>query len=115
MMPADSMTLPLTAAQYGIWLGQQLDPASPAYWTAEAIELQGELDVAVFEEVVTQVITACQALHMRYEGDGTVVRQRCCYEKWTWQTLDFSHLPCPLQAWQAWTRTDLGNTHRSSN
>lgn len=110
MMPADSMTLPLTAAQYGIWLGQQLDPASPAYWTAEAIELQGELDVAVFEEVVTQVITACQALHMRYEGDGTVVRQRCCYEKWTWQTLDFSHLPCPLQAWQAWTRTDLVRT-----
>jgi len=80
MTPADNMPLPLTAAQYGIWLGQQLDPASPAYWTAEAIELQGELDVAVFEEVVTQVITACQALHMRYEGDGDEVRQRCRYE-----------------------------------
>lgn len=111
MNDADSMTLPLTAAQYGIWLGQQLDPASPAYWTAEAIELQGELDVNVFEDVLKQVVTACQALHMRYQGDGAEVLQRCHYAPdWVLQMLDFSHLPCPLQAWHAWTRTDLVRT-----
>ena len=34
---------PLTTAQYGIWVGQQLDPASPAYNTAEYADIEGPL------------------------------------------------------------------------
>lgn len=62
--------LPLTSAQYGIWLGQQLDPDSPSYWTAEAVELTGELDAAAFEAALRQAVAECDALHQRYSSDG---------------------------------------------
>lgn len=65
-----SERLALTAAQYGIWIGQQLDPDSPAYWTAEAVELSGELNVAAFEAALRQAIDECDALHQRYSTDG---------------------------------------------
>lgn len=62
--------LPLTSAQYGIWLGQQLDPDSPSYWTAEAVELTGELDAAAFEAALRQAVAECDALHQRFSSDG---------------------------------------------
>ncbi|MFC4158682.1 amino acid adenylation domain-containing protein [Chitinimonas lacunae] len=100
--------LPLSAAQYGIWLGQQLDPASPAYLTAEAIELRGALDEAAFLAAVRRTLDRCEALHMRYRSDGESV----------WQTHEPRHdwpLPCPdlsaaASPWQAaqdWMSADL--------
>lgn len=62
--------LPLTAAQYGIWLGQQLDPGSPMYWTAEAVELTGELDGAAFEAALRRAVAECDALHQCFSSDG---------------------------------------------
>jgi nonribosomal peptide synthetase MxcG len=62
--------LALTSAQYGIWLGQQLDPDSPSYWTAEAVELSGELDDAAFEAALRQAVAECDALHQRFSSDG---------------------------------------------
>lgn len=75
MTVADS--LPLTAAQYGIWLGQQLDPGSPAYWTAELVELNGSIDEAAFERALRQAIGECDALHQRFAVHGDAVHQRC--------------------------------------
>src|SRR5687767_11040472 len=48
--------LPLTAAQAGIWAGQQLDPTSPAYNAAEYIELRGPLDVPRFTAALRQTV-----------------------------------------------------------
>jgi nonribosomal peptide synthetase MxcG len=75
MGATEGLRLPLTAAQLGIWLGQQMDAASPAYWTAEAVELIGQLDVAAFEAAVLRAIAECEALHMRYGIEGDVVYQ----------------------------------------
>jgi nonribosomal peptide synthetase MxcG len=75
--------LALSSAQYGIWLGQQLDPASPAYWTAEAVELNGPLDAARFETALRQAVRECEALHMRFASDGDA----------PWQT------PAPSDDW----------------
>jgi hypothetical protein len=44
----DAAPLPLSTAQYGIWLLQQLDLGSLAYRTVEAGELDGMLDQAAF-------------------------------------------------------------------
>ncbi|WP_263078084.1 condensation domain-containing protein [Endozoicomonas sp. Mp262] len=44
------LTLPLTQAQQGIWLGQQLHGQSPLYNTGECLEIHGNLDVSLFEK-----------------------------------------------------------------
>lgn len=40
----------LTGAQTGIWFAQQLDPDNPIYNTAEYIEINGPVNIALFEE-----------------------------------------------------------------
>ena len=68
--------LPLSAPQYGMWAAQQLDPHSPAFWTAEAIELEGDLDRPALERAILETLAACDALHMRYSLlDGDVVQR----------------------------------------
>ncbi len=72
---ASATALPLTAPQYGMWAAQQLDPASTAFWTAEAVELEGPLDLAALREAIESTLAACDALHMRYwRFDGNVVQ-----------------------------------------
>lgn len=67
----------LTAAQTGIWLGQQLDPKNPAYWTAETVNLQGALDCDAFCEAVNLTLDACEGLHaIFYCEDGALWQQR---------------------------------------
>lgn len=65
-----STRLPTTSAQYGIWVAQQMSPASPAYLTAEVIVLQGMPDLAALDLSVREVLTHCEALHMRFEVDA---------------------------------------------
>src|SRR5262245_37158372 len=42
----------LSVPQLGIWLAQHLDAASPAYNIGEYIEIQGQLDAALFEKAL---------------------------------------------------------------
>lgn len=95
--------LALTSAQYGIWLGQMLDPASPAYWTAEAVELTGALDAAAFETALRQAVAECEALQQRYVSDGEQVWQTTAPDAgWT---LGRHHLD--PQAAERWMQADL--------
>jgi enterobactin synthetase component F len=72
---SSTTALPLTAPQYGMWAAQQLDPASSAFWTAEAVELEGPLDLDALRTAVETALAACDALHMRYwRLDGDVVQ-----------------------------------------
>lgn len=106
-MPITS-SLPLSAAQHGIWMGQQMDPANPAYWTAEAIELDGPLAEQAFESSLRDVLNHCDALHMRYTSDGQAVLQhRDRREDWALLRLDLSHEPDPWQAALSWLRSRL--------
>ena len=104
--------LPLSPAQLGIWLGQQLDPLSPAYWTAEAVELQGALDLAAFGEALTQAISDCEALHMRCVAEGDEVWQIRTPAHWALRhvLLDSGGADSPEVAWEAawrWLQDDL--------
>lgn len=95
--------LPLSAPQYGMWAAQQLDPHSPAFWTAEAIELEGTLDRPALERAIVEALTACDALHMRYTLlDGDVVQRLQPFREDQLAYIDLSSAPDPRAA--AWSR-----------
>ncbi|WP_428956288.1 amino acid adenylation domain-containing protein [Streptomyces sp. cg35] len=70
------LVLPLTAAQSGMWFAQALDPLSPAQNTAEYLEIDGELDPAVFAAALRRVIAETDALRVRVEDTPDGPRQR---------------------------------------
>lgn len=67
---------PLTRAARGIWFGQTRSPACRAYWTAEYLELRGELDVRALERAVDHALREAETLHQRVfrEGDELLAR-----------------------------------------
>ncbi|MEU0145352.1 amino acid adenylation domain-containing protein [Streptomyces sp. NPDC006288] len=64
---APVVTLPLTAAQSGMWFAQSLDPLSPAQNTAECLEIDGPLDPGLFAEALRRVASETDALRVRVE------------------------------------------------
>ncbi|RJS19769.1 non-ribosomal peptide synthetase [Corallococcus sp. H22C18031201] len=67
--------LPLSAAQQGIWVGQQLDVRSPIYNAGECIEVRGPLDIEHFESALQQALGEAEALHARFSGHPEGTRQ----------------------------------------
>ncbi|MCC9024348.1 amino acid adenylation domain-containing protein [Bacillus nakamurai] len=65
----DTQQLPLTGAQAGIWFAQQLDPDNPIYNTGEYIEINGIIDVQLFETALERVLTEAASLHARFGED----------------------------------------------
>ncbi|MBT2574895.1 amino acid adenylation domain-containing protein [Bacillus sp. ISL-51] len=65
----DTQQLPLTGAQAGIWFAQQLDPDNPIYNTGEYIEINGTIDVQLFETALGRVLTEAASLHARFGED----------------------------------------------
>ncbi|WP_110495011.1 non-ribosomal peptide synthetase [Amycolatopsis antarctica] len=64
--------LPLTAAQAGVWFGQRLDRSSPAYNTAEYVEIHGELDERAFTEALRSTLAEADIFSVRFGEDGDV-------------------------------------------
>lgn len=101
-------SLALTGPQYGMWAAQQLDPDSPSLWTAEAVELDGELDIEALRAAVLDALRACDALHMRYrEGEGGLVQALDPARSVHWPLIDCSAASDPWGEAQAWMRGDL--------
>ncbi|WP_052685297.1 non-ribosomal peptide synthetase [Lentzea aerocolonigenes] len=94
---------PLTSAQYGIWVGQQLDPASPAYNTAEYVDVEGTLDVAVLARAIRHTVREVEALSVRF-ADG---RQLVDPPEWQVQVVDVSNAADPRAAAEAWMAEDV--------
>ncbi|MBM3114887.1 non-ribosomal peptide synthetase [Jeongeupia naejangsanensis] len=69
--------LPLSEAQLGIWLGQQRAGFdSTVYHAAEALIIDGPLDVAAFTQALATTLAEAEALHVRFvEIDGQPVQQ----------------------------------------
>ncbi|MFJ6671606.1 amino acid adenylation domain-containing protein [Actinosynnema sp. NPDC091369] len=66
------MALPLTGAQTGVWLAQQLEPDNPVYNVAWYLELRGPVDHDRLEAAVRQVVGETGALHVRFTEHGQV-------------------------------------------
>nr|APD71484.1 non-ribosomal peptide synthetase 5 [Streptomyces sp.] len=62
---ADTVGLPLTAAQSGMWYAQALDPQSPALNTAEYLDLEGALRPELLAQALHRTAREADALCVR--------------------------------------------------
>ncbi|MFI9453762.1 non-ribosomal peptide synthase/polyketide synthase [Amycolatopsis sp. NPDC052450] len=97
---------PLTPAQRGIWLAQQLDPADPVYTIGWVTELRGDVDLARLGEAVRRAVAEAECLHVTVglEGDTPVQRPATPGDV---TVLDFTAEPDPERAADEWARAEL--------
>lgn len=93
-----SSARPLTSAQLGVWLGQQLDPTAAVFNIAEYVEISGPVAVDVLVTAIRAAVDEAAALHVRFLEDGP--RQVVESPTWEVQLVDVSDESDPLRA--AW-------------
>ncbi|WP_443053703.1 amino acid adenylation domain-containing protein [Streptomyces sp. NBC_00271] len=100
---------PLLAAQEGIWTGQQLDPDSPAYNTAEYVLIDGPVDTAVFDEALHHVVAETEALNVAFVVDdqGRPWQTAAPAGDWRLHTADLTTELNPHAAALAWMGEDM--------
>ncbi|MDQ0955308.1 amino acid adenylation domain-containing protein/thioester reductase-like protein [Streptomyces phaeochromogenes] len=100
---------PLLAAQEGIWTGQQLDPDSPAYNTAEYVHIDGPVDSAVLETALHHVVAETEALNAVFVVDeqGQPWQTDVPAGDWHLHTADLIAEPDPRSAALAWMDRDM--------
>ncbi|MCP2098874.1 nonribosomal peptide synthetase MxcG [Actinosynnema pretiosum] len=99
--------LPLTAAQHGIWTGQQLDPGSPAYNTAEHVSISGPLEVARLVEAIRAASAEAGALVVRFTDHDGEPRQVPHSRETAVLVEDLRAEPDPLDAARRWMARDV--------
>jgi nonribosomal peptide synthetase MxcG len=107
--PEPVLRHPLLAAQEGIWTGQQLDPAGPAYNTAEYVRIEGPVDAGVFDSALRHVVAETEALNVTYlvDGDGRPWEVETPAGDWRLHTADLTAEPDPQAAALAWMAADM--------
>ncbi|MFD5246239.1 non-ribosomal peptide synthase/polyketide synthase [Amycolatopsis sp. NPDC058340] len=98
--------IPLTPAQQGIWLAQQLDPADPVYTIGWIVELRGDIDLTRLGDAVRRAVTEAECLHVTVALDGDTPVQRPVAPGEV-AVLDFSGEPDPGRAADEWARAEL--------
>ncbi|MPZ86334.1 MAG: amino acid adenylation domain-containing protein [Actinophytocola sp.] len=101
--------MPLTAAQAGIWTGQQLERDNPAFNIAEYVEIHGPVDTYLFVAAVRRAVGETDALNVRFveTEDGGAVQVLDPRPDWPFPVLDLRAEPDPVAAALAWMRADL--------
>ncbi|MCY7930172.1 non-ribosomal peptide synthetase DhbF [Bacillus inaquosorum] len=98
----------LTGAQTGIWFAQQLDPDNPIYNTAEYIEINGPINIALFEEALRHVIKEAESLHVRFgenmDGPWQMINPSPDVQL---HVIDVSSKPDPEKTALDWMKADL--------
>ncbi|MFD0690734.1 non-ribosomal peptide synthetase [Actinomadura fibrosa] len=61
--------LPLTAAQYGVWLAQRIDPASRAFELVQCVDVHGPVDTAAFADALRRAEAECGTFDVRIGED----------------------------------------------
>ncbi|MFI0819508.1 non-ribosomal peptide synthase/polyketide synthase [Streptomyces sp. NPDC021098] len=99
---------PLSVAQRGIWFAQRLDPTSPAYNTAEYLEITGPLEVASLEDALRRAVAETDTLNVGFTEDDDGPRQVYApVPDWPFPVLDVSGEPDPRAAAEAWMRAEV--------
>jgi amino acid adenylation domain-containing protein len=99
---------PLSAAQLGVWIAQELSPGTAIYNIAEYIEIHGPIDPILFETALRQVVGETQTLHLRFEEAEDGPRQLIgAVPDWSFQIIDVSAEADPREAAESWMRTDM--------
>jgi hypothetical protein len=102
------MSLPLSAAQLGLWFAQKIDPANPIYNISEYVEIHGSVDPNLFEIALTQAVGDTEAYRARFaeEIDGPRQIIDPPSEK-SVPLFDVSAEADPQAAAEAWMKADL--------
>ncbi|MCG1019683.1 amino acid adenylation domain-containing protein, partial [Mycetohabitans sp. B4] len=101
------VTQPLSSAQTEIWLAQQLHPDSPVYNIAQYTVIEGEIEAAVFEAALRQVIDEADTLRLQFVDSDHGLRQRIGAPVWSMPAvLDLTAQADPEAAAQAWMQAD---------
>ncbi|MFE7676811.1 amino acid adenylation domain-containing protein, partial [Streptomyces albidoflavus] len=97
----------MTAAQSGMWYSQQLDPANPIFVWSEFLDIEGQVDVAIFEEALRRVISEAEALRVRFVETDTGLHQVVSPLDWQLQVVDLTTEKEPRAVAEQWMRADL--------
>ncbi|GGT37699.1 non-ribosomal peptide synthetase [Streptomyces althioticus] len=100
---------PLSGAQEGLWYAGRLAPDSAAYNTAEAVEIHGPLDTALFETALRRVVAEADTFALRFADtdDGPRCHSAPDADDWPLHRVDVSAAGDPeATAWEH-VRTDL--------
>ncbi|WP_410657917.1 non-ribosomal peptide synthase/polyketide synthase [Amycolatopsis sp. lyj-112] len=98
--------VPLTSAQTGIWLAQQLDPADPVYSIGWFADIRGDVDLARLGDAVRRAVAEAECLHVTVEVlDGVPVQVPAAPGEVA--VLDFTGEPDPERASDEWMRAEL--------
>jgi len=97
-----------SAAQQGIWLGQQLNPTSTIYNAAECIEIKGEIRLELLVNAIKTTISGVEALHAKYHNDkGQATLTLDTPSDITVDLIDISDHPSAFEYIQNWSKQDL--------
>src|SRR6516164_8229171 len=96
--PADSQLpsggAPPSFAQQRLWFVDRLRPGSPAYHLPAALRLTGQLDAAVVERSLREVVRRHEALRTVFRTAGGQLTQVVLPDvPFTLPAVDLSHLP----------------------
>src|SRR5690349_22326798 len=102
-------TMPLGAAQEGIWTGQEYDRDSPSFNTAEYVEIHGRVDVRLLEAAIRRAVAETDAVNVAFGADeeGHAWQRVRSDDDWPFQVIDVSAEPDPLATAKEWMRADL--------
>ncbi|MDQ1919267.1 non-ribosomal peptide synthetase [Massilia pseudoviolaceinigra] len=101
--------LPLSVAQQGVWIAQQLDPSNPRYNCGGYLDIDGALDLAILDAAARLAVQETQALRVRFsEHDGGVRQTIEDVPPQTLTMVDLSAERDPHASAAAWMRNDLG-------
>ncbi|MFI6641778.1 amino acid adenylation domain-containing protein [Streptomyces sp. NPDC050504] len=95
--------MPLTAAQHGMWLAQQVDPDNPMYSIAECVEISGPVDTGLFEAALRRTVDESEALRLRFVAGAEGPEQSVVADlRWDLAAPDFSAAEDPAGAAESW-------------
>ncbi|MFE2280598.1 amino acid adenylation domain-containing protein [Streptomyces sp. NPDC059454] len=100
---------PLSGAQEGLWYAGRLASDSAAYNTAEAVEIHGPLDIALFETALRHTVGEADTFALRFTDgdDGPYCRLAPDADDWTLHRVDVSGAEDPGAAAWSHVRADL--------
>ena len=106
--------LTLSDAQRGIWFGQAMDPSSPAYWTAEVVCIDGELQPGKLHQAATILVDEAEIFSLRFDvTEYGVLYQYYSGERPIVLELDFTDSDSDAKRWiderisRAWTPNEI--------
>ncbi len=86
--------LPLSFAQERLWFWEQLQPGTPTYTLTSAFRLEGDLDVAVLEQSLNEIMRRHEILRTSYAAvEGQPVQVIAPHSFVPLSVKDLSHLP----------------------